>query len=137
MVYPVKKYGWEDVMPELKPFEKLIAFIATLILAALGIFSIIQIGVMEMIFGEAVANQYIYPVIGTIIQWVAVVAIVTIVVVGIATIVRYMRNRNKPKEDSEIAKVVKNATDTIVSTIKEELQKLTVESNSDKTDTRQ
>ena len=124
-------------MPELKPFEKLIAFIATLALAALGIFSIIQIGVMEMIFGEVVANQSIYPVISAIIQWVAVVAIATIVGVGIVATVRYIRNRNKPKEDSEIVKAVKDATDTIVSTIKEELQKLKVESNSDKTDTRQ
>lgn len=122
-------------MSEFKPFEKLIVFIATLILAVLGIFSIIQIGIMEMIFGEAVANQFIYPAISTIIQLVAVVAIITIVVVGFVAVVRYIWNRNKPKEDSEIVKAVKEATNTIVSTIKQELPKLMAKLDNDKKDT--
>ena len=55
-----------------------------------------------------------------IIQWIAVVAIFMLVGAGVVAILRYIRNRNKSKEDAEIVKAVKDATDAIVASIKEE-----------------
>jgi len=53
-----------------------------------------------MIFGNEMANEFIYPLFSHIVQWVAIVAIFTIAGIGIAAIINFIRNYGKPSKPS-------------------------------------
>ncbi len=113
-----------------RPFDELIASLAGLALAIVGIYGIVQIGIIERIAGEGMANETIYPFLGNIIQWVAVIAIVVIVYVGIKLIVNYIRNRKRNRNEevatlSTLSTQIQNMhTDllTVLKGLREDLQ---------------
>ena len=77
---------------------KLIKYIAGYIIIALGIFTINNLGVANMVLGEDIANKFFYRFYSLVMQWTAVVVLVALPCLIIYSIISYANNRGKADE---------------------------------------
>jgi uncharacterized membrane protein len=114
------------LFPEIKSAKELLIRLSGLILLLFGVFFVSQLGVAEMIFGEGIANSIIYPIVGTVIQWLAIIAFFVIIGLMFQAVVSYIRNRGKPKPKSPELVAIEALTekiDKLIRVIEERWQK--------------
>jgi hypothetical protein len=100
-------------MYKIKSLKSYLAIASGLIITLFGVFWINTLGVFEMIFGVEIANKYIYPFFGTVLEWLAFIAIFIIIGLIIMATVSYIRNHGKPDKPSDEAIAIKGLIDEI------------------------
>ena len=88
-------------MPKIRTLWGLLAFLASLVLALLGVVDIAQLGVVAVIFGEHTAYAHIYPVLSIGIQILSYLAIAAILYLMGWSVVSYIKHRGKTDEPSK------------------------------------
>ena len=94
-------------MFKINTFIKLVKYIAGYILVGLGIFTINNLGVANMILGEDISNKFFYPFYSLVMQWTAVVVLVALPLLIIYSIFSYANN--KGRKDYELNPELKAA----------------------------
>lgn len=120
-------------MPKIKSFKKLLASLGGLVLALLGIVYVGQMGVLKMIFGEAIANT-LYSIMHSAIQFLSYIAVIIIIGLMIWCIYSYFQNRGKLGEPSDEVKAINKGMEAIRKDIKEEFEKFRADMKNDKSE---
>jgi predicted PurR-regulated permease PerM len=99
-------------MPKLNTFQKLIIYIAGLVVLFLNVISYYKGEVADLVSGNFTA-PYITPAVDWISQWTALITAIVIIGLVIFGIVNYFRNRHKPDFESDEVKAIKQLTTEI------------------------